>query len=348
MNPLLNLQSQSQFVLSHFLRDSESLRQSRIKTSLKIQAKTTVSPEEIRQEIPTINAVDATREDFLTASKNFRHPVVIRGLLKDSAATQHWNLDYFIQNCGNSVYPMMADPSKEDPITKTNQMVNCSVREMLTAIQQDGSTMYLGNLTRIFHDYPRLIQEMELHRLLNLVNKQSENAFDIINFFMGGKGTGTGMHSAFAGNFFSNIVGRKEWILIHPKYTPQLLPLPAKPFLFSDVYFEPKHPELGAFTQKLPHYHVVLEPGDVLYNAPWWWHRVRNLDKLTIGCAVRYLCPMADWANNPLFTLMSEQPKILVFKAMHQLKKLLGQETRSFQTRLLEVLDQDINYGVEN
>ena len=37
----------------------------------------------------------------------------------------------------------------------------------------------------------------------------------------------------------------------------------------------------------LPRYDIILEPGDILWNAPWWWHRIENSDGFSIGVAVR-------------------------------------------------------------
>ena len=45
----------------------------------------------------------------------------------------------------------------------------------------------------------------------------------------------------------------------------------------------PKIEILGEKTANLPRLEVILEPGDVLFNAPWWWHTVENLDDLTVG-----------------------------------------------------------------
>ena len=37
----------------------------------------------------------------------------------------------------------------------------------------------------------------------------------------------------------------------------------------------------------LPRYDIVLEPGDILWNAPWWWHRIENGDGFNVGLAIR-------------------------------------------------------------
>mgnify|MGYP001372745346 CR=1 FL=1 len=37
----------------------------------------------------------------------------------------------------------------------------------------------------------------------------------------------------------------------------------------------------------LPRYDIVLEPGDILWNAPWWWHRIENGNGFNVGLAIR-------------------------------------------------------------
>ena len=37
-----------------------------------------------------------------------------------------------------------------------------------------------------------------------------------------------------------------------------------------------------------PVYHTTLEPGDVLFNPPWWWHAIKNSTPTTVGVASRW------------------------------------------------------------
>ena len=37
-----------------------------------------------------------------------------------------------------------------------------------------------------------------------------------------------------------------------------------------------------------PVYQATLEPGDVLFNPPWWWHSIKNVDATTVGVASRW------------------------------------------------------------
>jgi ribosomal protein L16 Arg81 hydroxylase len=49
-----------------------------------------------------------------------------------------------------------------------------------------------------------------------------------------------------------------------------------------------------------PRYETVLEPGDVLFNPSWWWHRIMNESSPTIGCATRWVI-IPNLSTNTLF-----------------------------------------------
>ena len=61
-----------------------------------------------------------------------------------------------------------------------------------------------------------------------------------------------------------------------------------------------------------PRHEVLLEPGDLIYNAPWWWHEVENEDKFTVGVAVRHVPPpfskAPSWVNHSIFTMCGVYP----------------------------------------
>ena len=310
---------------------------------LKLQQASSNNNECTSTEIPSIQAAEVTPEFVSEKTHNFRRPLVIRGLMKEAIASQKWSSEYFIANYGESSYPMVADTRKQEPTTRKYDFETITIKELIESIQAGLTFRYLANLSQVFVDHPDLMHEMELNRLSALLGEQqTDECFELLSIFMGGLGTGSVIHCAFAGNFFYNIVGRKEWLLIDPAYSIYLLPMPYQPFLYAHAYFDPDDEKLGEFTRRLPSYNVVLEPGDVLYNAPWWWHRVRNLDQFTIGCAVRKSNLIADFANNPMFTLMSKEFKIYLAKYVFILKKILTKDKTIFRDILHRNLEKEI------
>jgi hypothetical protein len=128
--------------------------------------------------------------------------------------------------------------------------------------------------------------------------------------------------------------GRKKWTFIDPAYTPMLAPLISGLAYLSGVtegseLYEANLERLGEedrervlehsrselarridhiFT-KVPRYEVILEPGDVLLNAPWWWHEVSNLGDESVGVATRWFDFRYREPSNPtLETLLMINP----------------------------------------
>ncbi len=318
----------------------------RKKHCLQIQQRCISSAKIKSLSVPEISAADISPSKFHQITNGLTSPVVIKGFLHDSDACAKWGLSYFQEKLGESVYPAIKDSRKEGSETKDNEVQLIKVRDLLEGISR-GEHTYLNNVTKIFADNPFLIEELQLGKLASLMETEVTNGdcFDLINMFLGGKGTGNSLHCAFAGNFFCNIVGRKKWLLIAPEYSTFLCPIPANPFIYADCYYNPEDEILGQKTSNLPRLEVILEPGDVLFNAPWWWHSVENLDELTVGCAVRQLNFQADFHNNFLFTIFSYQPLLHLWKSLFNIKRKLTKEQRIFRDIMLSELDRKIIEG---
>lgn len=318
----------------------------RKKHSLQIQQQCIPSAKTKPLPVPEIAAADISPSKFHQITNGLTSPVVIKGFLRDSDACNKWGLSYFQEQLGESVYPAIKDSRQENSENKENKVELIKVRDLLEGISR-GEHTYLNNVTQIFADNPFLIEELQLGKLASLMNTKVTNGdcFDVINMFLGGKGTGNSLHCAFAGNFFCNIVGRKKWLLISPEYSTFLCPIPAEPFIYADCHYNPEDEILGQKTSNLPRFEVILEPGDVLFNAPWWWHSVENLDELTVGCAVRQLNFQADFHNNFLFTMFSYQPLLHLWKSLFNIKRKLTKEQRIFRDIMLSELDRKIIEG---
>lgn len=49
--------------------------------------------------------------------------------------------------------------------------------------------------------------------------------------------------------------------------------MPARPFTYCLSAFGARgSTDSDSPIARLPRFEVTLEPGDLLYNAPWWWH----------------------------------------------------------------------------
>lgn len=101
-------------------------------------------------------------------------------------------------------------------------------------------------------------------------------------FWLGSAGSNTPCHQdAYGCNLVAELVGKKAWTLFPPEMSNSLYPTRI-PFeessIFSQVNLEKIDVARFPKTKLLKPYYVVLEPGDVLFVPPRWWHYVRCID----------------------------------------------------------------------
>lgn len=267
--------------------------------------------------LPTLQA-SATREALLEASSGLTRPVVVRGFARETAAVRGWTearLEAVLGDVDCQVYVQDADSRLRswDVGTKLERV---TFREYLRRRRTE--PLYLNNSTELFLARPELLDDLDLGALRDRFHTPGSTWDELVtaNLFLGAKHVFSAVHCAYGGNFFLNVTGRKRWIFVDPIYGPHLHALPGRPFQFlKSAYGGTRCAEEGGGTDVLsvlPRFEVVLEPGDLLYNPPWWWHEVDNLDDLTLGVALRHVPPptqgMPTWSNHKVWSLLSSWP----------------------------------------
>lgn len=266
---------------------------------------------------------------FQSYSANKTRPVVIRGLIKNTKSVREWSPQYFMDHYSETKLLNIKKGKKDgsDAYKSFNQKLDCALLTLGESIKNmldcDAERLYINNVTKIFVDHPELIDDLELNRIKEVDNSINEKNWLKVNMFMGGRDTGSSLHCAVAGNFFFNIHGKKKWILIDPKYSRYLKSTPSKSFEFVISGDDMENP--SEILRRIPKYEVILEPGDVLYNPPWWWHYVHNETDFTIGCAVRdHTVYRQSFKNNLFYMLMTKYPVRLNPVFLWLLEKIKG------------------------
>ena len=111
-----------------------------------------------------------------------------------------------------------------------------------------------------------------------------------------------------------NIYGRKKWVFAHPKYSRLMRTVPSIDGMFAvsplDAFDEAEdNPVL-----RIPRYENVLEPGDMLFVAGWWWHAVKNVSDYSIGVANRVGMPVGISRNNWLYSSVFFSHPRMIYK----------------------------------
>lgn len=272
--------------------------------------------EQAPKALPELDAATVTPASFAEATRGLTHPVLIRGFMKHIGAVTRWNGDYLSEKCGDTPFLAMGPTDTSDARAAYEVKEQLALRDFIARMADE--PLYVSASTELFAQHPDMLDALDLERIQERLT--GRGLFDeLVNtqLFMGSPQVWTSLHCAPAGNVFVQLQGRKKWVLIDPAYSAAMHPLPPRPFQyamsalggFQTMRRLGKEPGILA---NIPRYETILEPGDVLYNTPWWWHEVENLDPLTLGCAIRH-APQpgrygANWKNNLLFTSLSNYP----------------------------------------
>lgn len=256
-------------------------------------------------QIPILYNDNLTKKSFEMLSNNYQTPVLIKGYLKDSNAVKKWNFDYLKNIIGNY-------PSNYVKFDDKFEIKNMTFSEFYHKTKNESQPLYLNNNHTIISTHPDLFDDLQPYwdNLLNRLNNQY--LVHIVNLFIGytdknSKTTGSNMHCGGSGNFFCMIKGEKHWTLIDPKYSYLLKGRVSESGIHGQTLFDMPDTsleELPEIFTNIPRYEIKMEAGDLLWNPPWWWHRITNSTGESIGVAVRHnKVTSLNIKNNLLYTL---------------------------------------------
>lgn len=244
--------------------------------------------------LPEMDLKDFNPENFRHWKHKVNMPVVIRGFLNKAPIMELTNDENLISNFGQAQV-QCADFKLDKKTSGAGQnvkLVKTSLEDYLS------SDKYAHHYVNNFHG---LLNNLDFYRLCDgkTLRKVQDNTCILNQWFIKrGIYSRSPLHCANGENIFLNVQGKKEWHFIDPSYSALMQATLSKYGVYSvselieyddkDDFYETmtKHHE---YFHKIPVYKVVLEPGDILYNPPWWWHDVRNVTDFTMGCASRWV-----------------------------------------------------------
>ena len=242
-------------------------------------------------------------------------PVVMEGMTDDWPCREKWDLQFFADRYGDDeVVVTGGNPQTSEGSVKAS----VTLRDVVE--NSDPEDMKYLRFHPLISLHPELaadipIEWFERYRRRPCLYSQTQ-------FFIGTRGTDTGIHNSQMANLFAMIRGEKEWLLFPTAYTAFLDP-PTTHSVYRMSRFNRGHFYDPSYAQ-LDCYHVHLKAGDVLWNPSFWWHTVRNLTD-TIGVGYR-------WNDHVLGMKMSASMMLLdVFArdpSWYEMMKMCRAETR--------------------
>jgi hypothetical protein len=231
-------------------------------------------------------------------------PVVIKGLMNNTKATDVWTHEYLMENYGD-VELFGMDYSRNDGADKNigfGEGAKKVTAGFVLKNQLDPKSkevFYINNSVDFFNQYPELLEDVEVSRLNNMVDELVQPLFP--QLFIGNfKTWGTDWHVNNDVSATFGISGVKRWFFMDPlhAYGLQIIPTPHTPagMLSSafvggstsiryDLDYHILHNPIYAYT---PKYYFDQGPGDVIFFPKWWPHSIINQSPLTIMANQRY------------------------------------------------------------
>lgn len=321
-------------VLDHFFgSDSPSNRFKKNRDKITLKLNSYLKKNNFKKITKQVDKVfNISDKDLRTKYINKGIPVVIIGGAKTWNAVHKWSPPWLLKNyCNDKISLFDASIDKNSQVDYN--VDDSTLKDVLEAMKIEDKSKY-SRFNRILYDHPELIEDFDWNWLYKMrSNFSSGKTFQV---FIGGKGTRTSLHSASENNLFTQVYGRKHWYLYPPDYdlvfTP---PITRSPYFHSK--FDPDNPDYDSFpnTKFISTWECELNPGDILYNPPSWWHHVTNKTN-SIGVGFRWFNlkdSLKMSLTQTLLTIFSTNPPIWyatknrtdfakIFKYMNQKNKV--------------------------
>jgi lysine-specific demethylase 8 len=247
-----------------------------------------------------------TPEEFEESYYLKNRPCVIRGGALEWPARKKWNPEYLTGLYGSKMVDitMSSGSSFKYSVSKAGKgMLRTSFQEAIKLVKTDfastGIRYYLMQKT-IAGDFPELLQDIEDPRWV-----KKPGIIGARNLWIGAAGNVSNLHYDLSNNFLVQVEGRKRFILFSPEDYEYVYPAEktARPNLSQ---LDPENPD----NERFPLFKLarpitfILDPGDVIYMPPFWWHQVHSLD-YSISVNFWWRAHINHCFNKPAFDMLA-------------------------------------------
>jgi hypothetical protein len=232
---------------------------------------------------------DIEPADFIDNYLYRAKPIVLRGVARHWVCCRRWSPQYFADTCGDDRVILINDHIATDESVEDEM----SLRDIVANL--DSPKGGYARFVPILNNHPELYQDFDTQWLaqriardgrVKLWNQTGKGKSLRSHLFIGAKTKKTEIHCALTNNFFINVYGKKRWFIVSPAANPLIYsPVNWGPGVFG-TEVSPTDPDDGRHPlwRYVDMYEVVLEPGDILFNPPFWWHHVTNMtESVAIG-----------------------------------------------------------------
>jgi ribosomal protein L16 Arg81 hydroxylase len=266
------------------------------------------------------------RQQYLKTEK----PVVLRGLWDRFPARHKWTTEYFRKELGNIEVGVF--DGKNQKLDRSFKVPDSRMKfrdylNVITANREVDLRLFLFN---VFRHKPELRKDFSFPPLTKLYLRK------VPFMFFGGKNSVVRMHQDmdWSNVFLTQLHGRKEVVLFHPKYSRLLYRYPFNVHTPVDI----DKPDFEKFPglKHVKGMRCILEPGDTLFIPSGYWHYIKYLEG-GFAISLRALSPKpVKWVKGFWY--------VVVLSNIDDLMRwLLGKKWHRFKSdRSKDMADQEL------
>lgn len=230
---------------------------------------------EMSEQLVTITNVSNLSLMHFAASYMGKVPVVIRQALEDWPALDRWpNAQYLLSVAGLRTVPVEIGKHYLASEWRQKLMLFSDFLQLVCSDNNGEQVHYLAQHD-LLRQIPALAKDVSTPEYCVALSSRIQS----VNCWFGPAGTITPLHTDRYHNFLCQVVGRKYVRLYSNDQKLSLYPFKGDVMTQNASMVELDNPDPVSFPlfASAPFLEYVLEPGDVLYIPPLWWHYVKSL-----------------------------------------------------------------------
>ncbi len=217
-----------------------------------------------------------SREEFERDHFHACRPVLLKGALRGWPAFGRWSPDFLeSQFADQRVALAVSDRGGFDySAPRTDEVSFAEAASRIREDSPESDRHYYLLKQNIPANFPSLMADLQVPELVGDPRRLTS-----VNLWFGGAGNLTPLHYDRANNLLAQFWGRKHVTLFDPQQFDLLYPAidSDRPHISRANLLAPDYEAFPLLRQAAP-LEGVLEPGDILYMPPFWWHQVHSLD----------------------------------------------------------------------
>lgn len=231
--------------------------------------------------------------DIYTHCSKRKKPLMITDVYEVFPELAQWSPEFLRQRVGDKIIDV--NTSKTDVFQEYHEPIQMTLDEYSREINLEKTTsgrrLYMG-AQGINQSFPELKSDIYFDSLL------PSEKLGLKYLWYGPGGNTTGLHYDTMDNFFVQLYGQKRWIMSEPDSFINLYPRSSFSHYPRVTDFNPLRPDFERFpkARKVQFYDITVNPGNVLFAPPYWWHQVTSYSTIisvNIWCATTKL--KAEW-----------------------------------------------------